>query len=65
LRFPLLRDFVLRSCTLKMKVEDQQLADGAVVEEVVQPVVGGFVKDLDTMEDLRNYVVYHNMSPLK
>ncbi|CAN6299241.1 unnamed protein product [Urochloa humidicola] len=46
---------------MKLEVEDQQLADGAVVEEVVQPVVRGFVKDWDAMEDLLNYVLYRNI----
>jgi len=46
---------------MKLEVEDQQLADGAVMEEVVQPVVRGFVKDWDAMEDLLNYVLYRNI----
>lgn len=46
---------------MKLEVEDQELADGAVVEEVVQPVVRGFVKDWDAMEDLLNYVLYRNI----
>lgn len=46
---------------MKWEVEDNQLADGAVVEEVVQPVVRGFVKDWDAMEDLLNYVLYRNI----
>nr|CAB3494568.1 unnamed protein product [Digitaria exilis] len=46
---------------MKLEVEDQELADGAVVEEVVQPVVRGFVKDWDAMEDLLNYVLYRNV----
>jgi actin-related protein 7, plant len=46
---------------MKLEVEDQQLADGAVVEEVVQPVVRGFVKDWDAMEDLLNYALYQNI----
>jgi len=46
---------------MKVDVEDQELADGAVVEEVVQPVVRGFVKDWDAMEDLLNYVLYRNI----
>ncbi|GJN20751.1 hypothetical protein PR202_gb08168 [Eleusine coracana subsp. coracana] len=46
---------------MKLEVEDQQLADRAVVEEVVHPVVRGFVKDWDAMEDLLNYVLYRNI----
>jgi actin-related protein 7, plant len=46
---------------MKVEVEDQQLADGAAVEEVVQPVVRGFVKDWDAMEDLLNYILYRNI----
>lgn len=46
---------------MKTEVEDSQLADGAVVEEVVQPVVRGFVKDWDAMEDLLHYVLYRNI----
>lgn len=46
---------------MKLDVEDQELADGAVFEEVVQPVVRGFVKDWDAMEDLLNYVLYRNI----
>uniref|UniRef100_A0A0D9VZS8 Actin-related protein 7 n=1 Tax=Leersia perrieri TaxID=77586 RepID=A0A0D9VZS8_9ORYZ len=46
---------------MKLEVEDGQMGDGAVVEEVVQPVVRGFVKDWDAMEDLLNYVLYSNI----
>ncbi|WVZ59134.1 hypothetical protein U9M48_009327 [Paspalum notatum var. saurae] len=47
---------------MKLEDEDQDLADGgAVVEEVVQPVVRGFVKDWDAMEDLLSYVLYRNI----
>jgi actin-related protein 7, plant len=46
---------------MKLDVEDQELADGAVVEEVVHPVVRGFVKDWDAMEDLLNYVLYRDI----
>ncbi|KAM0924833.1 hypothetical protein ACQ4PT_004741 [Festuca glaucescens] len=40
--------------------EEGQAPDGAVVEEV-QPVVRGFVKDWDAMEDLLSYVLYRNI----
>ncbi|AQK65259.1 Actin-related protein 7 [Zea mays] len=46
---------------MKLDVEDQEMADGAVVEEVVHPVVRGFVKDWDAMEDLLNYVLYRDI----
>ncbi|KAL5210927.1 hypothetical protein ABZP36_006550 [Zizania latifolia] len=46
---------------MKLEVEDGQLGDGAVVEEVVQPVVRGFVKDWDAMEDMLSYVLYSNI----
>ena len=48
----------------KMKSDEEeegnQLPDGAVVEEV-HPVVRGFVKDWDAMEDLLSYVLYRNV----
>lgn len=45
---------------MKTEVEESEVADGAppVVEEVVQPVVRGFVKDWDAMEDLLTYVLF-------
>uniref|UniRef100_A0A453LZC4 Actin-related protein 7 n=1 Tax=Aegilops tauschii subsp. strangulata TaxID=200361 RepID=A0A453LZC4_AEGTS len=48
---------------MKTEVEENEVADGAaaVVEEVVQPVVRGFVKDWDAMEDLLTYVLYRNI----
>jgi actin-related protein 7 len=48
---------------MKIEVEEEegaQVADGAVVEEV-HPVVRGFVKDWDAMEDLLSYVLYRNI----
>jgi actin-related protein len=46
---------------MKSEVEEEgQVADGSVVEEV-HPVVRGFVKDWDAMEDLLSYVVYMNI----
>jgi actin-related protein 7 len=46
---------------MKSEVEEEgQVADGTVVEEV-QPVVHGFVKDWDAMEDLLGCVLYRNI----
>nr|XP_051185505.1 uncharacterized protein LOC127299568 [Lolium perenne] len=46
---------------MKSEVEEEgQVADGSVVEEV-QPVVRGFVKDWDAMEDLLSYVRCRNI----
>jgi actin-related protein len=46
---------------MKSEVEEEgQVADGSVVEEV-HPVVRGFVKDWDAMEDLLSYVRYRNI----
>jgi actin-related protein 7 len=47
---------------MKSEVEEEggQAPDGAVVEEV-HPVVRGFVKDWDAMEDLLSYVLYRNI----
>ncbi|VAI22764.1 unnamed protein product [Triticum turgidum subsp. durum] len=48
---------------MKTEVEENEVADGAaaVVVEVVHPVVRGFVKDWDAMEDLLTYVLYRNI----
>jgi actin-related protein 7 len=41
--------------------EEGQAPDGAAVVEEVHPVVRGFVKDWDAMEDLLSYVLYRNI----
>ncbi|KAB1224827.1 Actin-related protein 7 [Morella rubra] len=44
---------------MKRMLEDGSMADSAVSEDIaVEPVVRGFVRDWDAMEDLLNHVLY-------
>ena len=44
---------------MKRMLEDGSVADSAVSEDIaVEPVVRGFVRDWDAMEDLLNHVLY-------
>ncbi|XP_008804695.1 actin-related protein 7 [Phoenix dactylifera] len=47
---------------MKRVLEDGEPADGSAVEEVmVDPVVRGFIRDWDAMEDLLHHVLYTNL----
>ncbi|KAG1348012.1 actin-related protein 7 [Cocos nucifera] len=47
---------------MKRMVEDGEPADSSAVEEVmVDPVVRGFIRDWDAMEDLLRHVLYTNL----
>lgn len=47
---------------MKRVAEDEEPGDGMAVEEVmVDPVVRGFIRDWDAMEDLLHHVLYTNL----
>lgn len=47
---------------MKRTLEDGSLPDGSLFEDIsVDPIVRGFIRDWDAMEDLLNHVLYNGL----